>query len=274
MAAEFVQQLGLDVVLTYILPFAQHARRRLHGTHVRLGGDGAGAADDAGFVRILDQAHFIEQRAGIALHGRKHHPVAHAGAHLSQPAFHARSQPVVHGKRIQHGAGVLQHPGQALIQLGHRMRGIHPQRGNGRLGAQAVAVPDFAIHVLGLAKQRGAQRARRVGLQHQPGIGLVKAREVIKIAVVTVRKIAVAIARLFGRRGNHRNGVGTHLPGKGRTAASIRRGNVGKGSHKIGERKYTAAKAQPCENANGMPSMILAHPNPRGSTGYGLLQSR
>jgi hypothetical protein len=72
------------------------------------------------------------------------------------------------GERIPDGGSVLQQLGQARVELGDGVRGVHTEvRGRG-LGAQADAVPDLALQVLGLAEQR----AVAVGADDQPGIRL------------------------------------------------------------------------------------------------------
>ena len=60
MAAEFVQQFRFDLV--FELPGAGEAHRAL----MRRGGNRGGAAHDVEFVRILEQAHFVEQAAHVA----------------------------------------------------------------------------------------------------------------------------------------------------------------------------------------------------------------
>ena len=60
--------------------------------------------------------------------------------------------------------------------------------------AQAVAVPDLALQVLGLAEQRAAAVVR----QHQAGAGLGEAGQVIEVAVEAVDVAGVAVAQVLG----------------------------------------------------------------------------
>ena len=122
---------------------------------------------------------------------------AHARAHLVEPAVHLRFQPLVCGKRKPHRRLVGQQLRHGFFKRVHAESLAHTQGGRRGLGAQPDAVPDFALHVLGPAKQRALAR----GLDGQPGPGFTEAGEVIKVAVVAVRKIAVAVARHFGRGG-------------------------------------------------------------------------
>jgi hypothetical protein len=128
----------------------------LHGADVGARADGCGAAHHVLFMRVLDQAHFIQHAAQVALLFGAQRAIAHARAHLVQPAAHARFQPRVDGKRVPHGVAVLHEFGQLCVQLAHGMGGVHTQRGGRGVGAQAKAVPDLALQVLGLAKQRAA----------------------------------------------------------------------------------------------------------------------
>ena len=64
----------------------------------------------------------------------------------------------------------------------------------------AKTVPDFAFAVLHATEQYALRLI--AGDQHQHGLGLGEARQVIEIAVVAIRIMRVAIARAFGRRRN------------------------------------------------------------------------
>ena len=70
------------------------------------------------------------------------------------------------------------------------------QVGEIRIRSEAVAVPDFPLQILGLAKQRGLAFAG----DHQPGLRLAKAAEVMEVAVVAVQVVAVAVAAGLGGR--------------------------------------------------------------------------
>jgi hypothetical protein len=101
------------------------------------------------------------------------------------------------GERVPDGGSVLQQLGQARIELGDGVRGVHTQVPGRFVRAQADAVPDLALQVLGLAEQRGVA----VGGDDQPGIRLGKAAQVIEVAVVSEEELAVAVARPLGRVG-------------------------------------------------------------------------
>jgi hypothetical protein len=95
------------------------------------------------------------------------------------------------------------------------------RRGRG-LGAEAVAVPDLALQVLRRAEQRGAAVAR----QHQPGVGLGEAGQVIEVAVVPVQEVGVAVARALGRGRDDGDAVLAELRGEARAALGVDRGGV------------------------------------------------
>jgi hypothetical protein len=116
----------------------------------------AGAAHDGQLVRVFHQAHFVQHAAQVALLLGAQRAVAHARAHLvaSQPSTRASSPLwVANGYHTRRGfpAG-LGSCGPARPRRRPRPR---PALWRG-LGAQAVAVPDLALQVLGLAKQRAA----------------------------------------------------------------------------------------------------------------------
>ena len=65
--AEFVQQLGLQVVLANVKTRSQHASAGLHGTNMRVCADTRGSAHGVLLVSVFDQAHFVEQGAKVLL---------------------------------------------------------------------------------------------------------------------------------------------------------------------------------------------------------------
>jgi hypothetical protein len=104
-----------------------------------------------------------------------------------------------------------------LLDLGVGVGGAQAQRLGRGLGAQAVAVPDFALFVFGLAKQ-GCSTVR---LDDQRGTGLGKASEVVKVAVVPVQKVAVAVARPLGGGGDDGDAVFAQLGGNQGAALGV-----------------------------------------------------
>ena len=93
------------------------------------------------------------------------------------------------------------------------MCGIHGQRGGRSHRPQAVAIPDLALQVFGLAKQRAAPVSR----DHQAGARLGEPGQVIKIAVVAKEKITVPVALAFWRCGDDRDTAFTEHRGKAGT---------------------------------------------------------
>jgi hypothetical protein len=111
MTAEFVQQLGIQVVLAHVRTGAQHARRQLHGAYVGAGADLRGAAHHGLLVRVLDQTHLVQQGAKVALRFGTEGAKAHACTHGLQPAIDAAFQALVGGKRVPDRGLVLQQLG-------------------------------------------------------------------------------------------------------------------------------------------------------------------
>ena len=107
-------------------------------------------------------------------------------------------QALVGGKREPDGVASIEQLGQAVVEFAHRTGSVHAELLRCRVRAQAQTVPDFALRVLGLAEQG----AVAVATQHQPGVGLRKARQVMEITVRAEQEVAVAVALLLGR-GRH-----------------------------------------------------------------------
>ena len=228
MPAEGVQQLGLQMVFTRIHATAQQAGAGLHGAHVGFGTDLCSAAHGVQLARVLDQAHLVEQGAGVELACGHQRTLAHAGAQAVQPAGHAALEAGMGGKGVGHAVGAIEQARQFRVDLRAAEGGFHTQRGRSRFRAQTVAVPDFAFQILGLAEQRGMRARLGIGAQHQRGARLGKAGQVEEVAVMPVRKIAVAVAGPLGGSGNHGHGI---RPQQGSEACAALRveGEVGHG---------------------------------------------
>ena len=155
-----MQQLGIEVVFAHVLALAQHARRQLHRAHMGAGADLRRAAHDVLLVRVLDQPHLVEHGAQVALLFGAQRAVAHARAHLVEPAADPRLQPLMDREGIPDRVAVFQQLGQLRVEFADRMRRIDAQRRRRGFGAQPIAVPDFALQVLGRAKRACSCRRR------------------------------------------------------------------------------------------------------------------
>jgi hypothetical protein len=92
-----------------------------------------------------------------------------------------------------------------------------PSAAGAASGPRRKAVPDLALQVLGRAEQRGAAVAR----QHQPGVGLGEAGQVIEVAVVAKQEVAVAVALALGRGRDDGDAVLAQLRGEARAALGV-----------------------------------------------------
>jgi len=189
----------------------------LHGADVGARADLRCAPHDGQLVRVFHQAHFVQHAAQVALGLGAQGAETHPGAHLLQPAVHAAFQAGVRGERVPDGVSVFQQAGQAGVELGHGEGLVHAQRLGGGLRAQADAVPDLALQVLGLAEQGGAA----LGRDHQPAIGLAEAGEVIEVAVVPVEEVAVAVALALRRGGDDGDAAIAQLGGHAGAAFGV-----------------------------------------------------
>ena len=170
----------------------------------------------------LTRAHFVEQAAQVALLLGAQSAVTHTRAHRLQPAIHQTLQPGVDGKGVPNGAAVFQQLGHVRGHLANRQSPVHAQCSRCCFWPQADAVPDFALQVFGLAKQR----ALAIGRDHQTGVRLCEAGQVIKVAVVPVQVIAVAVALALGRGGDDGNAACTQLGSEAGTALGVEQGGV------------------------------------------------
>ena len=223
--AELMQQLSVQVVFAHVFAFAQHAGRQLHGADVGLRADLRGAAHHVLFIGILDQTHFVQRTAQVA-HLLGHQGAkAHAGAQAAEPAVDAGLQALVGGKGVPDGIGAIEQAGQALVQLVHRIGGVHSEGARRCIRPEAKAVPDFALQVFGLAKQGGGA----VTLDDEPSPRLGKAAKVMEVAVMTEQKVRIPVALLLRGRGQHRHAMRADVGGQARAAAGVVCGECGGG---------------------------------------------
>ena len=129
---------------------------------------------------------------------------------MGEPAVHLRRQALVGGKRKPDGGLVFQELRDFLVEFGSRQRHVHTQRRRCSLWTQADAIPNLALHIFGLAKQSAVP----IGRNDQASVGLGKTGQVIKVAVVAVRKIAVAVSSTLRRGGDDGDTASAQLGGQ------------------------------------------------------------
>ena len=212
-----MQQFGIQMVFTHFFAIANHAGRALHGAHMGTRADLAGTAHDIQLVRVFDQSHFVEQRTGIALLSGAQHTKTGAATHLTQPAFNLFSQSLVGGERKPDALAVFQQTRQTCVDFITGESLLHCQFGLGRFGAETVARPNLALQVFGLAEQH----AFAVAGQHQTGIGLAEAGEVVKVAVVAIQILGIAVAVQLWGRGDDGDTASAQLGGQACAALGI-----------------------------------------------------
>jgi hypothetical protein len=93
---------------------------------------------------------------------------------------------------VEDGGLVGEQRGELGVQFGDGVGLVEAEGLPGRLGAEAVAVPDLPFHVLGAAEQQAARGV--AGHQHQHRLGLTEAGEVVEVAVEAVAVVGVAVA--------------------------------------------------------------------------------
>ncbi len=198
-AAEFVEQLGFQVVL------AQPFTRRAHGAHMGLGRDLGGAAHGDNLAGVLEQAHLVEDGADVDRRRWRGHAGTALHAHRFQPAPHLHVGAGVGGQRVGHHGVVGQQRRQQGVDLLDRMRFVEAEGRLRAFRAIAEAIPDLAFFVLGAAEQDAALGAGRLRHQDQHCLRLGEAGQVVEIAVVAIGIVAIAVAHGFRRGGQDRH---------------------------------------------------------------------
>jgi hypothetical protein len=192
-AAELVQQLGLDLVFAHAAAgvAAEALRAEAHRAPMRAGRDRGGAAHRRQLAGVLHEPHLAEQRIQVVLRRRRAH--AHprlARSVASQPSTRACSRAGRPAARLPAGSRALDGD---LVERLERERFVDAEALRRRGAAEADAVPDLALGVL-LAADEG--RAA-VAPDQQPRPGLVEAGQVVEVAVVAVRMVVVGVALAF-----------------------------------------------------------------------------
>ncbi len=196
-AAEFVQQLGFDLV------FGAAGLGRAHRAPVRVGRNLRRAPHRRHLVCVLDEPHLIEQRAHVMDRGRRRDAAARLRAHRVDPAQHAAVPWLVAAevaKELRLIGKQLRHP---RVEFADDMAFVEAEFRARLLGTQAKTIPHFALRIALAAKQYACGSV--AGYLHQHRLGLGKSGQIVKVAVVAVRIMRVAIARLFPRGGNYRD---------------------------------------------------------------------
>ena len=188
-------------------------------------GDVGGAAHGGDLAGILDQAHLVDQAAHVADLRRSHA----ARARLGADPVEGLGDPVVPGRLVTHGVEdgglVGEQRGELGVQFGDGVGLVEAEGFTGRLGAEAVAVPDLPLHVFGTAEQQAARRV--AGHQHQHRLGLTEAGEVIEVAVEAVAVVGVAVTQVLRRGGDDGDAAARGLHGGEQAgAAGLEGGDV------------------------------------------------
>ena len=261
MPAEGVQQFGFQMVFARIHAGPQQSGAGLHGAHMGFGADLRGAAHGVQLAGVLDQAHLVQQCAGVELTHRHERTLTHAGAQAVQPAGDAGFQTGVRGKGIGNDLGAIKQTRQFRVDAIAAAGCIHPECCGGGFRAQAIAIPDFAFQILGLAEQRGLRARLCIGAQHQRGAGLGKTGQIEEVAVVPVRKIAVAVTGAFGCGGNHGDGIRAEQGGK--TGAALgAEGKIGHGGRVTPEESRHGGTCKPPLSLRAAPCGGDVEPDP------------
>ena len=212
MAIELVQQLGLDLVFEHPRAGETHRPRMCIARH------DSSAAHRRQLVFVLEQTHFVDQHAQVDDFLRRLHAGAGAAAHLVQPADHACIPGWVGAEIGEQARLVFQHLRQQIVELVDTAGLVETELFARRLRTVTEAVPDFALDILVAAEQHAAPLL--TGELHQHRLRLGKAGQVMKRAVVTVRKMGIGIACQL-RRGRQYRHTGFHHSGQTGAAGNL-----------------------------------------------------
>ena len=154
-------------------------------------------------MRILDQAHLVDQRSHVLHTLGRADAGARLGAHRVQPAHGARVPSGVGPDRVVERRLVAEQSRDFCIQFGDRVTLVEAEALLRALRPAAKAVPGFALFVLLAAEQQAP--GLRAGDDHQHGLGLREAGEVVEMAVEAVGVVRVAVAYALRRGRNDRH---------------------------------------------------------------------
>ena len=169
---------------------------------------------------VLDQTHFVQDTAHIALLFRTQGAITDASANGIQACFNAHRQIFVGCKGVPNDRFVFEQGRQFGVKCRNGPCFIHIQCSRCGFRSQSNAIPNFTLQIFGLAKQSGTALRG----QNQASIGLRESSEVIKITVMPEQKITVTIALTFWRCGNDGDAVGRlrgHVCGQLSTALCV-----------------------------------------------------
>ena len=196
---------------------------RLHGPHVRLGADAPRLGHDLDLVGRLDQPQLMQGRLQRLHAGRRLGAASGDLAQLAQGAGHQAVERGMLAKGVVQGFAA----GKQLRQLGFKsvecvgLIGAVARHRAFRTGT--APVPNLAFGVARPHEQheRAFLAARA---EHGNRLGLGKASEVMKVAVLPERIMRVARAHLFPRRRDDRHPPFTERPHQRGAALCVCRG--------------------------------------------------
>ncbi len=172
------------------------------------------------FVRVLDEAHFVEQRqqvAALSMAPARRCGSARAPPRASRAPFR-RAWPMC---RAHSAARANRRAGAACVRRASRWGTRRRSRTHrGRLPDRSGSLPTFRARRSSRGRT-GSTTARRlrVGVEDERRFGLVETGQVIEVAVVAERIVGVAVAHDF-RRGRHDRHAAARLPERGENAGA------------------------------------------------------
>ncbi len=194
MLAERVEQLRLEFV------FAHARAARGHRATVRERGNLPGAAHDRKLVRVLHETHVVEQRQQIVNGRGRQHAAAALCAHRVEPAAHLAVQFRRRAECIVQRGLVGDHARQLRVDFVEGECRVEAERFACAFGTVAETFPRLALDVFRAAEQdRRGFAGSRARVEHEQRLGFGEARQVVEVAVVTVRIVGVAVAQHFRR---------------------------------------------------------------------------
>ena len=161
------------------------------------------------FATALEESHLMQHVLERDHLVRRMTAVFRLGAQAIHPTDDTLVELAIDTHGIENLRSTLHQPGQDLVDIADRksiVGAIVPPRAR---GSRTSPIPGFALRIT-LAQEQQIFALRPTRHQHRHRLGLGKAREVMKVAVLSVGMLDVVVAPLHGRCGNDRDRVATH----------------------------------------------------------------
>ena len=140
---------------------------------------------------------------------RRHRAALDLRAHAVDPRHELDVEIGVAAEVVVDAAAAFDHAGQDVVDVADREGVVESVIVDRAFGSGARTVPRFAFGIA-FAAEQDRLAVRAAGNQREHGFGFGEAGEVMEIAVLPVRIMAVVVAQPFRRGGHDADGIAAH----------------------------------------------------------------